>query len=460
MHDNGLVSLRLNYLAKDGRGGCTVRNRLLSTTYFLIVLLLAMPGWAWASGQTVSPGDTAFMMFATALVFLMIPGLALFYGGMVRQKNVLSTIMHSFILIGVISLQWVLFGYTIAFGPDKYGLFGSLAWLGLKGVGLTPNPGYAATIPHLAFATFQMMFAIITVALISGSFAERMRFPAFLLFSVLWATIIYDPLAHWVWGSGGWLHNLGLLDFAGGTVVHISAGISGLVVALVLGRRLGLGSEPMMPHDLPMTVLGAGLLWFGWFGFNAGSALAANGVAVNAFMVTNTAAAAGTVAWVITEWLSNGRPTMLGAASGCIAGLGTITPASGFVSPMAAIAIGLVAGVVCYFAVSVLKARLRYDDSLDVFGVHGVGGTMGVLATGLFASTVINPAGANGLFFGNPHQLLIQAIGAAVTICWAGIGTFILLKVVSLFTRLRVDAEDERTGLDLPFHGERAYDHA
>jgi len=437
-----------------------VRNRLLLTVYFLAVLLFAIPGSAWAAGQAVSAGDTAFMMFATALVFLMIPGLALFYGGMVRNKNVLSTIMQSFILIGVISLQWVLFGYTIAFGPDRMHLFGSLAWLGMHGVGIAPNPSYAATIPHLAFASFQMMFAIITVALISGSFAERMRFPAFLLFSILWATLIYDPLAHWVWGAGGWLHNMGLLDFAGGTVVHISAGISGLVTALVLGRRLGLGSEPMVPHDLPMTVLGAGLLWFGWFGFNAGSALAANGVAVNAFLVTNTAAAAGTMAWVATEWLYNKRPTMLGAASGCIAGLGTITPASGFVSPMAALAIGICAGVICYFAVSVLKARLRYDDSLDVFGVHGVGGTLGVLATGLFATIAVNPNGANGLFFGNPHQLLIQAIGAVITICWAGIGSFILLKVVSLFTRLRVDAADESTGLDMPIHGERAYDRA
>jgi Amt family ammonium transporter len=452
--------LCMNFMAKDGRGGCKVRNRLLSTAYFLFVLFFALPGLAWAGGQTVSHADTSFVMFATALVFLMIPGLALFYGGMVQAKNVLSTMMQSFVLIGVISLQWVLFGYTIAFGPDKHHLFGSLAWLGLKGVGLAPNPSYAATIPHLAFVSFQMMFAIIAGALISGSFAERMRFPAFLLFSILWATLIYDPLAHWVWGAGGWLHNMGLLDFAGGTVVHISAGISGLVVALVLGRRLGLDSEQMVPHNLPMTVLGAGLLWFGWFGFNAGSALAANGVAVNAFLVTNTAAAAGLVAWVITEWLSNRRPTMLGAASGCIAGLGTITPASGFVSPMAAIVIGLVAGVICYYAVSVLKARLRYDDSLDVFGVHGVGGTLGVLATGLFASVVVNPAGANGLFFGNPHQLLIQAIGAVATICWAGIGSFILLKVVSLFTTLRVDSTDESMGLDLPIHGERAYDRA
>jgi Amt family ammonium transporter len=447
-------------LAKDGRGGCIVRNRLLLTAYFLAVLLLALPGMAWAAGQTVSAGDTGFMMFATALVFLMIPGLALFYGGMVRHKNVLSTMMQSFILIGVISLQWVLFGYTIAFGPDKFHLFGSLAWLGMHGVGIAPNPNYAATIPHLAFASFQMMFAIITVALITGSCAERMRFPAFLLFSILWATLIYDPLAHWVWGTGGWLHNLGLLDFAGGTVVHISAGISGLVAALVLGRRLGLGNESMVPHDLPMTVLGAGLLWFGWFGFNAGSALAANGVAVNAFLVTNTAAAAGTVAWVITEWLYNGKPTILGAASGCIAGLGAITPASGFVSPMSAIVIGVVSGVICYFAVSLLKTRLRYDDALDVFGVHGIGGIWGVLATGLFATTAVNPAGGNGLFFGNPGQFWIQLIGAGATICLAGIGSLILLKVVSLFTGLRVNAADESTGLDLPIHGERAYEHA
>ena len=314
--------------------------------------------------------------------------------------------MQSFILIGVISLQWVLFGYTSLSVPDKLHLFGSLAWLGMHGVGIAPNLNYAATIPHLAFASFQMMFAIITVALITGSFAERMRFPAFLLFSILWATLIYDPLAHWVWGAGGWLHNLGLLDFAGGTVVHISAGISGLVVALVLGQRLGLGSEPMVPHDLPMTVLGAGLLWFGWFGFNAGSALAANGVAVNTFLVTNTAAAAGTLAWVVTEWLYNGGPPCWGRPVAASPGLGAITPASGFVSPLSAIVIGVVSGVICYFAVSLLKARLRYDDSLDVFGVHGIGGIWGVLATGLFATTAVNPAGANGLFFGNPGQLL------------------------------------------------------
>ena len=437
-----------------------MRKKMIGACCLLPLMWLASSGIAWAAdAPKIDSGDTAFVLLCAALVLLMTPGLALFYGGMVRRKNVLSTIMHSFIIIALVSVQWVLFGYTLAFGPDKLHLIGNLSWLGLIGVGGAPNPDYAATIPHLAYMAFQLMFAIITAALISGSFAERFRFPAFLIFTLLWTTIVYDPMAHWVWGAGGWLRNLGVLDFAGGTVVHISSGVSGLVTALVLGKRLGYGREPMVPHHLPFTVLGAGLLWFGWFGFNAGSALAANGLAANAFVVTNTAAAAAALSWLCTEWIHNGKPTILGAASGCVAGLVAITPASGFVTPLSAVLIGLIGGIICYFAVSVVKAKLGYDDSLDAFGVHGIGGTWGALATGLFATTAVNPAGANGLFFGNPGQLWTQFIGVITSWAFAAIVTFVILKVVSLFTRLRASDEEELAGLDLPMHGERAYDY-
>jgi Amt family ammonium transporter len=394
---------------------------------------------------------------SAALVLLMTPGLALFYGGMVREKNVLSVIMQSFIVIGLVSVQWVLFGYSAAFGPDIKHIIGSMDWAGLANVGQDPNTDYAGTVPHLAFMSFQLMFAIITAALITGSFAERMRFPAFLIFTLLWTSLVYDPLAHWVWGVDGWLRNLGALDFAGGTVVHISSGVSGLVAAIVLGRRKGYGTEPMIPHHLPMTVLGASLLWFGWFGFNAGSAVSANGLACSAFVVTNTAAAAAALSWVAVEWMRHGKPTVLGAASGCVAGLVAITPASGFVSPLAAIVIGLVAGVLCYLAVSVLKTKLGYDDSLDAFGVHGLGGTWGAVATGLFASKAVNSAGNDGLFYGNAAQLVTQIETVAVTWLFAGLATFIILKVVGLFCKLRVDADDEEAGLDITQHGEEAY---
>lgn len=434
-------------------------HRLIKALGLLPFFWLAgSPAWAAGAGK-IDTGDTAFMLVCAALVMLMTPGLAFFYGGMVRRKNVLSTIMQSFVVICLISVQWVLYGYTLSFGPDQGHLLGALAWLGLKGVGLTPNPDYAATIPHLAFMAYQLMFAIITVALISGSVAERMRFPAFLAFSLLWTTFVYDPLAHWVWGTGGWLRNLGVLDFAGGTVVHISSGVSGLVCALVLGRRLGWGSEAMRPHDVPMTVLGAGILWFGWFGFNAGSALGAGGLAASAFVTTNTAAAAAALSWMATEWIRMGKPTVLGAASGCVAGLVAITPAAGFVGPLAALIIGLIAGVVCFLAVSLMKSQLGYDDALDAFGVHGIGGTWGALATGLFASKRANPLGANGLFFGNPHQLLVQATGVVSGIAFAALMTFALLKVIDLFTRIRASVSEEISGLDLPMHGERAYDH-
>lgn len=402
-------------------------------------------------------GDTGFILICTALVFLMTPGLALFYGGMVRKKNVLSTLMHSWIIIGLMSLQWILIGYSLAFGADHSGLIGGLEWLGLNGVGMDPNPDYAATIPAILFMGFQMMFAIITPALISGSIAERMRFPAFVTFMLLWATFVYDPLAHWVWGVGGFLRVLGALDFAGGNVVHISSGYAALVAALVLGKRKGFGKDSMAPHHVPMTVLGAGLLWFGWFGFNAGSALGANGLAAMAFVNTNTAAAAAAISWVIVERLHRGKSTMLGAASGAVAGLVAITPGAGFVTPLSSIFIGLIGGAVCYLAISVLKAKFGYDDALDAFGCHGIGGTWGALATGIFATTSINPAGADGLFYGNSSLLGIQAMSVGITIVFVVTATFIILKVISLFMKLRVSDEQESNGLDLSLHGERAY---
>jgi ammonium transporter, Amt family len=428
-------------------------------TYLTTLALLSIPTIALAAeeGPKIDTGDTAWVLVSAALVMLMTPGLALFYGGMVRGKNVLSTIMQSFFIVALISVQWVLIGYTLAFGPDVHGLVGSMDWFGLNGVGQDPNPDYSATIPHLAFVAFQCMFAVITPALITGSFAERMKFPVFAVFTFLWATLLYDPMAHWVWGVGGWLRTLGALDFAGGTVIHILSGVSGLVVCLMLGKRKGYGIKPMAPHHLPMTVLGAALLWFGWFGFNAGSALGANGLAASAFVVTNTAAAAATLSWVVAEWFYHGKPTVLGAVSGCIAGLVAITPAAGFVGPLPAIVIGLIAGVICYLAVAVLKAKLGYDDSLDAFGVHGIGGTWGAIATGLFASKAVNPAGADGAFFGNPEQLTIQLITVAVAWALAIAGTYIILKAISLFTSLRTEEDAEITGLDISEHGESAY---
>jgi ammonium transporter, Amt family len=412
---------------------------------------------AAAPASKIDKGDTAWMLTSSALVLLMTaPGLALFYGGMVRQKNALGTLMHSFIIMALISIQWVLWGYSLAFGPDRGGIIGGLDWIGLRGVGVEPFDVYSKTIPHQAFMLFQMMFAIITPALITGAFAERKKFSAFLLFTVLWATIVYDPLAHWVWGDGGWLKKLGALDFAGGTVVHISSGVSALVCAIVLGRRKGYGHQPMQPHNLPMTVMGAALLWFGWFGFNAGSALEANGLAVSAFTATNTAAAAAALGWMFTEWSMRGKPTVLGAASGAVAGLVAITPASGYVGPISSIVIGLVAGALCYTACN-LKSKLGYDDSLDVVGVHGIGGTWGALATGLFASKAVNEGGENGLFFGNPGQLWTQIVAVLATYVLAIVATFVILKVVDALVGLRVTEEDEVAGLDLSQHSETAY---
>jgi Amt family ammonium transporter len=405
----------------------------------------------------IDTGDTAWVLTSSALVLLMTaPGLALFYGGMVRQKNALGTIMHSFIILALISVQWVLWGYSLAFGPDKGGIIGGLEWIGLRGVGQAPFPDYSATIPHQAFMLFQMMFAVITPALITGAFAERKKFSTFIVFILAWATLVYDPLAHWVWGVGGWLRTLGALDFAGGTVVHISSGISALAAAMVIGRRKGYGHQPMPPHNLPMTVMGAALLWFGWFGFNAGSALGANGLAAHAFTTTNTATAAAVLGWMFTEWASRGKPTVLGAASGAVAGLVAITPAAGFVTPMASIVIGVLAGVFCYTACN-LKTRLGYDDSLDVVGVHGVGGTWGALATGVFATKTMNEAGGDGLLYGNPSQLGIQALAVVVTLVLGFVMTTIILKVLDGVMGLRVSDEEELAGLDLSQHSETAY---
>lgn len=406
----------------------------------------------------INSGDTAWVLISTALVMLMtFPGLALFYGGLVRRKNVLATIMQSFFILCLISIQWVLFGYSLAFGPDRGHLIGSLAWFGLKGVGMSPNPDYSATIPHLLFMAYQMMFAVITPALITGAFAERMKFSAFAIFTLLWATLVYDPVCHWVWGAGGWLRNLGALDFAGGTVVHVSSGISALVCALILGKRRGYGREPMSPHNLPLTIVGAALLWFGWFGFNAGSALGANELAVSAFIATNTAAAAAALTWMLIEWKVIGKPTILGGATGAVAGLVAITPAAGFVTALSSIVIGIMVGVVCYISVAVMKLRFGYDDSLDAFGVHGVGGTLGALATGLLAQKIVNPAGNNGLFFGNAGLFITQAIGVIVTAAYAVAVTFVLLKVIEATIGLRVEDDEEVIGLDITQHEESAY---
>ena len=418
------------------------------------------PGLARASDAAgkIDTGDTAWILISTALVMLMTPGLAMFYGGMVRSKNVLGTIMHSFIAIALVSVQWVFFGYSLAFGPDVNGLIGNLSWAGLVGVGTAPNADYAATVPHLAFMAYQMMFAVITPALISGAFAERMKFSAYLVFTLAWTTIVYDPVAHWVWGAGGWMKGLGVLDFAGGIVVHATSGFSALAAALYIGKRKGFLQESMPPHDLPLTVFGAGILWFGWFGFNAGSALSAGGLATVAFVTTHLAAVAATLTWTLVEWYHRGKPTMFGAATGAIAGLATITPAAGFVSPMAALAIGASAGLLCYTALNA-KVKFRYDDSLDAFGVHGVGGTLGTVMAGVFASTAINAGGADGLFFGNPRQLAIQAGSVLLIAAYSFAVSIGLFKVLDMTMGLRVAKDEEIEGLDITQHGEQGYMH-
>jgi len=433
------------------------RRGLLAAT-----LLSLLPGAAWAQGDAtggaspIDAGDTAFILISSALVLLMTPGLALFYGGMVRRKNVLGTIMQSFIAMGIISILWVVAGYSLAFSRGN-AFIGSLSWLGLAGVSAEAPSEYAGTIPHQAFMMFQMMFAIITPALISGAFAERMRFGAYLVFISLWSMLVYVPIAHWVWSKDGWLAGMAALDFAGGTVVHISSGVTALVAALMMGKRKGYPGEEMRPHDLTMTLVGTGLLWFGWYGFNAGSALAANGLATAAFTNTHLAAAAATMAWVLAEWALRKKPTALGAASGAVAGLVGITPAAGFVTPMGALAIGVITSLVCYFAVIHLKPMLGYDDSLDTFGVHGVGGTVGALLTGVFCTLAVNSAGKNGLLYGNPGQLVTQIIGVAATWAYAAIVSGILLFLVDKLIGLRVKSTEEDAGLDLSQHGEDAY---
>ncbi len=444
----------------------------------LLVLTIALTGAVFGAGQESVPvaapqaasqaapaaepppkndtGDIAWVLISTALVMLMTPGLAFFYGGMVGRKNVLGILMQCFSILCAVSIQWILFGYSLSFAPGK-GFWGSLEWVGLQGVGFAPYKDYAATIPHQLFMIFQMMFAIITPALIIGAFAERMKFSAFLVFMVLWSTFVYDPVCHWVWGVGGWLKDLGALDFAGGTVVHINAGIAALMTAIFIGKRQGSTQKAILPHNLPFTILGTALLWFGWFGFNAGSSLGANELAVSAFVVTNTAAAAAGLSWALLDWIFHEKPTVLGTATGAVAGLVAITPAAGFVSALSAIIIGIFVSIFCYMAVTIIKPRLGYDDALDVFGVHCIGGVWGALATGLFASKAVNPAGADGLFFGNPKQFAVQLIAVAVTLAYSFVVSLIIYKVIDAVMKVRVKEKDEIMGLDLTQHHENAY---
>jgi len=405
---------------------------------------------------TVQAGDTAFILISAALVLLMTPGLALFYGGMVRGKNVLGTIMQSFFLIALISMEWVALGYSMSFGPDVAGLTGNLAWAWVTGVGAAPNADYAATIPHSVFMIYQCMFAVITPALITGAFAERVRFAPFLVFSLLWAVLVYNPVCHWVWGAGGWLKLMGVVDFAGGLVVHLTCGVAALAAVFVIGPRREYGRRQFFPHNLPMTLLGTGLLWFGWFGFNGGSALAADGVAATAFVATHMGGMAGMAMWIIVEWWHRGKPTTLGAASGAVAGLATITPAAGFVTAPSAIVIGLIAGGACYLGV-MAKARLGYDDSLDVIGIHGLGGLIGTLLAGLLATKAVNPNGVDGLFYGNAAQFTTQLIGVLAVGAYALVVSWVLLKAINATMGLRLSAEAENTGMDQAEHTETAY---
>jgi len=420
-----------------------------------LILAAAPTTVAAAEPGTIDTGNTAWLLVATAMVMVMLPGLALFYGGLVRRKNVLSTIMHSFFGLALVSVVWVLIGFTIAFGPDVdgLGLIGGLDFAGFMGVGLEPSTVYGTTIPFVLFAGFQLMFAAITPALITGAFAERKRFASFVIFTVLWSVLVYSPLAHWVWSTDGWLFKLGVLDYAGGTVVHIASGVSAFVVAMMIGRRT-VTEERMEPHDVPMTVLGAGLLWFGWFGFNAGSALGATGQAANALLVTNTAAAAATISWVLASYFHKRKVSVIGAACGAVAGLVAITPASGFVTAGGALAIGLMAGGVCYSA-TLLRERLKIDDALDVFAVHGVGGTLGAVATGIFAVGAIG--GVSGAIEGNIGQVGIQLVAVAATYLFAGISTFVIVRIVDAILGIRISVSDEEVGLDLSTHGEAAY---
>ena len=402
----------------------------------------------------MNSGDTAWVLISAALVFIMTPAVALFYGGMVRSKNVLSTIMQSMFILGMISVEFILLGYTMAFGSDVNGLIGDLSKMGLANVGLNVLEG--GTIPELAFVAFQCMFAALTPALITGAFAERMKFKGFALLMLLWAIFIYNPMAHWVWG-GGFLAQLGALDFAGGLVIHILSGVSGLTICILLGKRRGYGKSAIVPHNIPMTVLGASVLWIGWFGFNAGSALGANGLAANAFVVTQVAAASGVLGWVLIEWIRSGKPTILGAVSGAIAGLVAITPAAGYVTVLPSVAIGLIGGGICYTAVAIVKEKFGYDDSLDAFGIHGIGGMWGAIATGLWATTAVNPDGANGLFYGETYLFIAQIISIGVAVIFAVVGSAVLYKVVSVIVSIRANEAEEINGLDLGEHGERGY---
>ena len=401
----------------------------------------------------LNTGNTAWVLMSSALVMLMTPGLGLFYGGLVRKKNVLSTLMHSYFILCLIAIVWALWGYSIAFGGTGR-FFGNLDFIGLRNVGVEPG---ATGVPAMVFMFFQMMFAIITVALISGAFAERKNFKAFIVFAILWSTLVYSVVAHWVWAAGGWLFEYGAMDFAGGTVVHIASGVTALVAAIVIGRRVGVEKEGITPHDIPMTLIGAGLLWFGWYGFNAGSALAADGVAANAFVATTLAAAAAGLSWVSVAWIRTGKPSVLGTGVGAVAGLVAITPAAGYVNPLSAMAIGLVAGIVCFFAAELIKAGGQVDDALDVFAVHGVGGIWGALATGIFADASLNGIGADGLLYGNPEQLVKQVVAVAAVVIYVAIVSFVLLKIVDALFGLRAPENAEVEGLDLSLHGETAY---
>lgn len=410
-----------------------------------------------ASSSAINSGDTAWMLASAALVMIMTPAVGFFYGGMVSSKNVISVIKQSMIILALISIQWVLFGYSLAFGPDVYGVIGNLDFFGLRGVGFAPDPNYAATIPALVFMMFQAMFAIITPALIIGAFVERIKFKTLVIFTLLWATLVYDPVAHWVWSPNGWLHTLGALDFAGGTVVHMTAGFSALAAALLVGKRLQSGNPASSANNIPFVILGAALLWFGWFGFNAGSALSAGALAASAFVVTNIAAAAAALTWVALSWAENKKPSAMAAAIGAVCGLVAITPASGYVGPIAAIAIGIIGGVVTYLAVHIRNRSIRIDDSLDVWAAHGIGGLTGAILTGFFAEKAINAAGNNGLLFGNPDQLMIQVIAVAAVAVYSFVATWIILKLVSLVSPLRVSSDDEEQGLDMATHGEVGY---
>jgi len=403
----------------------------------------------------ISSGDTAWILVCCSLVLLMTPALAFFYGGMVRRKNVLSTLTLSYIFMALIGVQWIVYGYSLAFGSDINGLIGGLNFLGFQNVGALPNADYSKTIPHTLFAAFQMMFAVITPALITGAFVERVKFKSFLLFSLLWATMVYDPLCHWVWGQGGWLKSMGVLDFAGGTVVHVAAGFSALAFAMVIGPRKGYGNSLIEPNNIPLTVLGAGLLWVGWFGFNAGSALAANGVAVNALLTTNTSAATAGIVWMMLSWL-DGRPSTLGIATGMIVGLAAVTPASGYITPLTAMVVGAVAAPLSYYTMR-FRERRRLDESLDVWACHGMASLWGMVATGLFATTSVNAGGANGLFFGNPNQVGIQLLAVVVTMVFSFTMTYVLAKLLNISIGLRVSPMEEEVGLDISSHGERSY---